>query len=326
LILALVAPVRDGGLPLGDSIMANTFAPNGFAQFQGTGSLPTYEQTQLAISSSNTTPIFFNDPIIQATGTTGVGTGYITQAAAPVSLAVSGIVVTTGTAVATFTAQATAPAVGATVVFTGTSFATGGGINGAYTITASTTTTITFFVGSAYSSTLTFGAAYVYTPIAGVFTGCKYLSTAQKRTVYSNYWPGSDANGDVTAYAITDPNAQFVVQTGNSNTTATAVGLASIGQNIGFNYNDSATAGETNGNTATGISTYFADQYTLSANSAQGYAANAVLPFRIVSLLNYTPGQVSPLASINGSDATTAYNKIVVGFNNAMPNRPGAGI
>jgi len=165
----------------------------------------------------------------------------------------------------------------------------------------------------------------VYVPVAGVFTGCKYLSTSQKRTVWSNYWPGSDANGDVTAYAITDPNAQFVVQTGNSNTTATAVGLANVGQNIGFSYSQSGVT-TTNGNTATGISTYFADQYTLSANSAQGYYANAVLPFRIVSLLNYVPGQTSPLVSINGSDPTTAYNKIVVGFNNAMPNRPGAGI
>src|ERR1700684_1224162 len=28
--------------------------------------------------------------------------------------------------------------------------------------------------------------------LAGIFIGCKYLSTAQKRTVWSNYWPGSD--------------------------------------------------------------------------------------------------------------------------------------
>jgi len=306
--------------------MANTFAPNGFAQFQGTGATPSYEQTAMAIASTNTTPIFLNDPIVQASSaSTGVGTGYIAQAAAPVSLAVSGIVVTAGVAVATFTALSAAPPVGATVVFTGTSFATGGSFNSAYTITASSTTTVTFTVNGAFSSTLTFGAATVYVPVAGVFTGCKYLSTSQKRTVWSNYWPGSDANGDVTAYAITDPNAQFVVQTGNSNTTATAVGLANVGQNIGFSYSQSGVT-TTNGNTATGISTYFADQYTLSANSAQGYYANAVLPFRIVSLLNYVPGQTSPLVSINGSDPTTAYNKIVVGFNNAMPNRPGAGI
>jgi hypothetical protein len=234
-------------------------------------------------------------------------------------------VVTAGVAVATFTALSAAPPVGSTVVFTGTSFATGGSFNGAYTITAASTTTITFQVAGAFSSTLTFGAASVYVPVAGVFAGCKYLSVAQKRTTWSNYWPGSDANGDVSAYAITDPNAQFVVQTANSNTTATAVGLSSVGQNVGFSYTQSGVT-STNGNTNSGLSTFFADQYTLSANSAQGYYANAVLPFRIIGLLNYVPGQTSPLVSINGSDATTAYNKIIVGFNNAMPNRPGAGV
>ena len=28
--------------------------------------------------------------------------------------------------------------------------------------------------------------------IAGIFVGCVYLSVAQKRIVWSNYWPGSD--------------------------------------------------------------------------------------------------------------------------------------
>ena len=305
--------------------MANPFAPNGFSQFQGTGSPATYELTQLAIASGNTTPIFSNDPVIQATGTTGIGTGYITQMLPPVSLAVSGIVVTNGVAVATFTAQSTAPAVGATITFTGTSFATGGGINGSYTITASSTTTATFLVPGAFSSTLTFGAAYVYTPVAGVFNGCKYLSVSQKRPVWGNYWPGSDANGDVTAYVITDPNAQFVVQTGNSNTTATAVGLAAVGQNIGITYTQNGVT-TTNGNTSNGLSTYMVDQYSLAANWPQGAYASEALPFRVIGLLNYTPGAVSPLASQPGSDSTTAYNRVIVGFNNAMTNRPGAGV
>ena len=63
----------------------------------------------------------------------------------------------------------------------------------------------------------------------------------------------------------------------------------------------------------------FADQFSLIGNSAAGPSANAFLPFRIVSLANYTPGAVSPLVSINGNDNTTAYNRIVVGFNNSMP-------
>ena len=48
---------------------------------------------------------------------------------------------------------------------------------------------------------ITQGAAGT-TTLAGVFVGCKYLSVAQKRTVWSRYWPGSDANGDVTAFGM----------------------------------------------------------------------------------------------------------------------------
>ena len=35
--------------------------------------------------------------------------------------------------------------------------------------------------------------------IAGIFVGCKYLSTAQKRVVWSNYFPGS---GDPVANSV----------------------------------------------------------------------------------------------------------------------------
>ena len=118
------------------------------------------------------------------------------------------------------------------------------------------------------------------------------------------------------------------MQTANSNTTATAVGLSAVGQNIGFNWNDSTATGETNGNTATGLSTYFADQYTLTANSAAGAVSNAYLPFRVVGVQNYVVGGTSPIASSsigNNTDPTLGYNRIIVAFNNAMPNRPGAG-
>ena len=258
-------------------------------------------------------------------GTTGIGTGYITQASAPAALSITTVAVTAGVATVTFSTT-TAPAVGSTIVITGLA-TTNSPLNGAFTVLSATTTTVTFNVPfqtlASNSVTVT---GYVYIPVAGVFVGCKYLSTSQKRTVWSSYWPGSDANGDVYAYVITDPNAQFLVQTANSNTTATAVGLANVGQNIGINYNDFTATGEANGNTATGQSTFFADQYTLAANYPAGYASAGALPFRIVSLLNYQPGATSPLVSVNGADPTTAYNKIVVGFNYAMPNRPGAGI
>ena len=300
--------------------MPNTFAPFGFSQYSGTGSVPTYEQTQAAIAPSNTTPIFSGDPVVQATNaTTGVGTGYIAQA--PVTaqaLAISGFTLSNGIVTATFTST-TAPQVGAYLVLNGLTTATT--LNGAWQILTATATTATFaYSGAALTTQATTG--YVFAPVAGIFEGCKYLSVSQKRTVWSNYWPGSDANtaAAVTAYVITDPNAQFLVQTANSAATATAVGLASVGQNIGFNWADSAATGETNGNTASGLSTMFADQGTLiSANSGAAVPlANNLLPFRIISLANYTPDGSNPLQSINGNDYTSAYNRIVVGFNNSM--------
>jgi len=40
------------------------------------------------------------------------------------------------------------------------------------------------------------------TTLAGIFVGCKYLNTSLGRTVWSNYWPGSGATGDVEAYVM----------------------------------------------------------------------------------------------------------------------------
>lgn len=123
--------------------------------------------------------------------------------------------------------------------------------------------------------------------IAGIFVGCKYLSVSQKRTVWSNYWPGSDvASGNtVEGYIINDPNAKFVVQSD-----ATGIVAADVNLNIGYDIGT--------GNTNTGISGAF----------ATGAANTATLPFRIVGLLTQPPG--SP------GTASGAYNRIIVAFNN----------
>lgn len=156
-------------------------------------------------------------------------------------------------------------------------------------------------ISTGYIQQAASSAATGNTAIAGIFAGCTYVSIANKTRVWRPYWPGSDANGDVTAYLITDPNATFVVQTANSNTTATAVGLANIGNNIGFQIGT--------GNTSTGLSAAYADQYLIGTNNT--------LPFRILSLANSPNGAANVLSGINGNDPTTAYNYIVVGFNNA---------
>jgi hypothetical protein len=126
--------------------------------------------------------------------------------------------------------------------------------------------------------------------VAGIFVGCKYLSTAQKRIVWSNYWPGSDVAStapDVEAYVVNDPNAKFLVQAGG-----TAVGVAAINANIQLNVGT--------GNAANGISGMFVE----SPNTTN------TLPFRVVALVTDPPGA-------NGTDIASAYNQVIVAFNSA---------
>jgi hypothetical protein len=125
--------------------------------------------------------------------------------------------------------------------------------------------------------------------IAGVFVGCQYLSVSQKRTVWSNWWPGSDvaSSNTVIGYIINDPNAKFLVQTGATGATQTTINL-----------NASYVIGS--GNTANGISAAYLDVTTA--------AATATLAFRVVGLVVYPPGS-------NGTEAG-AYNYVIVAFNN----------
>ncbi len=202
--------------------MANTFAPNGFLQYQGgAGGAPTFAQSTRKIASGNSTAIFTGDPVMPVIGT---ATGYITQGAA-----------------------------GTTV-------------------------------------------------LAGIFVGCKYLSTSQKRTVWSAYWPGSDAANDVEAYVIDDPNARFVVQSSGTGFpvtgTATTQTSGVQGQYAQF------TIGT--GNTSTGRS----GAYISSVGTT------VTFPFIIVDYAT---------SFGNGGDPTTQYCNLIVGFNNEVWRTNGAG-
>lgn len=142
------------------------------------------------------------------------------------------------------------------------------------------------------------------TTLAGIFLGCKYLSASQKRIVWSSYWPGSDATGDVEAYIVDDPNAQFSVM-GNSTTfnitgSLTTVTSSTVGQYAQFAIGT--------GNTASGQSGAY-------LNSV---ATTATLPFIVRGLIASPPG--AP-----GADPTTAYNQVIVGFNNEWLRSNGAG-
>ncbi len=127
-------------------------------------------------------------------------------------------------------------------------------------------------------------------PLAGIFVGCSFISTVQKRRVWSNYWPDSDvssANSPLEGYIVNDPNAQWLVQSSGS----TGIALSNLGQFFQFAYGT--------GTTSNGISGAYLD--------ATSEASTATLPFRVVSL-------VTPIG--NTGPTTGEYNTCIVAFNN----------
>ncbi len=123
------------------------------------------------------------------------------------------------------------------------------------------------------------------TQVAGIFSHCRYLSSATGQTVESNYWPGTGAAANPQAYVIDSPNALFLVQSDN-----TAIGLADIQSNIGYSVGTGSTKTQLSGATVT--------QSTLGTTST--------LPFRVVGLSQGIG---------TGSDSTSAYNQVQVAFN-----------
>ena len=140
-------------------------------------------------------------------------------------------------------------------------------------------------------------------PLAGIFWGSSYLSVSQKRTVWNNYWPGSDANGDVIAYVIDDPNTRMIVQTSGTSFqisgTLSNYGTSPVGQLCQLNVGT--------GNTLSGISGMYVD--TIGTTNT--------FPFIVTGLVTNPPGA-------NGTDPTSQYNLIEVGFNNEWLRGNGA--
>lgn len=139
--------------------------------------------------------------------------------------------------------------------------------------------------------------------LAGIFWSCKYLSVSQGRTVWSKYWPGSDASGDVLAYVIDAPNAQFIVQANGSNMVIT-------GSNTTWTYSPVGQLAQFTigtGSTSTGQS----GAYLSSVGTTNTFA------FQIQGLVDNPPGA-------NGTDQTSNYNYLIVGFNNEMLRSNGA--
>lgn len=140
------------------------------------------------------------------------------------------------------------------------------------------------------------GATPATLGIAGIFVGCVYLSVAQKRTVWSNYWPGSDvaSSNKVSCYIINDPNARFLAQSDS-----TGLALVDVNATIGFVIGT--------GSTANGLSGAYLDTTTLNTSTYNVYA-----PFKVVDILNTAAGFPGSLQN------SQAYDSAIVMFNNVV--------
>lgn len=148
---------------------------------------------------------------------------------------------------------------------------------------------------SANSGYITQGSnGYSSTPLAGIFVGCRYQSISQNRVVWSQYWPGADCVGDAEAYVIDDPATRFLVQ--SSWASPLAASLATLTNSPVGRYCD-YTIGT--GNTSNGRSGAY----------VSSLATTATFPFIVTDLQIFPPGA-------NGTDPTTQYYNVIVGFNN----------
>ena len=128
--------------------------------------------------------------------------------------------------------------------------------------------------------------------IHGILIGCQYPSASQRQTAYSKFWPGTgDSTGDVTAFVINHPQAEFLVQANG------LVTKAMVGMNAAHAYTNAGTV-------FNGFSGATLDVSTVGTG--------ATLPFRIVRLYTGIPGAVVG----NGADQTSPYNWVWVTFNN----------
>lgn len=121
------------------------------------------------------------------------------------------------------------------------------------------------------------------TAISGIFQGCQYTPSGGIPT-WTPWWPGSQGT-DATAYVIDAPNALFKVAA-----LLTAVPATAMGNCIGYS---TGAGGSTVG---AGLSTFTVDQSLMNVTAA-------------FQLISFYPGIG------NGSDTTTNYNWVIVGFN-----------
>lgn len=140
-----------------------------------------------------------------------------------------------------------------------------------------------------------YGGSSLTPKVLGIFAGCEYYSPNFQRVTWASYFPASvSSSSPVTAYVITDPEMQFIVQASSA-----GFGSSMVGGNVNVQAAQSSL-----GNQTTGIS-------LVTIASTQGLLASSSLPFTIVDTYsNYAP------PGVNGTDNSSAYNILVVAPNN----------
>ncbi len=150
--------------------------------------------------------------------------------------------------------------------------------------------------------TLAAGGSVTTGPLEGIFYGCQITPAGGGAPTWSPGWPGVTAASDAVAYIIDAPNALFLAAT-----LLTACSSGIIGQTIGVNIGTASTTGAM-------LSGATIDQSTATA-TVLGTTMTA-WPFRLISL--FGPGQGNFGAVGNGTDQTSNYAWVVVGFNNQV--------
>ena len=125
----------------------------------------------------------------------------------------------------------------------------------------------------------------------GIFQGCDYLN-ASGQMVFSPYWPGS-AQADATCRILASPGSMFMVQAN-----AGPITFANIGQNADFTVGTGSTVGG-----------------CFSGASLSNVGTTSTLPFTIIGLQGGLINAGGVGGSGNGSDNSTAYNNVIVAFN-----------
>jgi len=129
--------------------------------------------------------------------------------------------------------------------------------------------------------------------VVGVFNGCFYTDPTTQKPTYKNYYPGSIAASDITAFVVDDPDAVFLIDADEAFTRA----------NLFANYSVTNTTGVTQ----TGISKVQLDV------SATGTAATFVVQAIDIS------------QDPDNSDTATSNANVLVRINNHF-YRSGTGV